>query len=204
MSANRVISAICNYREVINNNENKQVLFIPSIFDNDQFIFVSFIHFFTENKFFQSFVNRWASSINYSWGTLLDDFHGELEKFQMLMSILQGTIESIQYPIETPEHTINKENIFFANKVLKMINTGEKILYKLLKREKFLTQKSRFVSFDQLVTMLQSQEPRLMFNQVALYSQLAMIVEKFGTSQLKAEYNEIMKELKVWIKAELF
>jgi len=203
MSTNRVISAIYNYRENLNKGETRQMLFIPSILNCEQLIFASFIHIFTENIFFQNFVNRWTSNTNHSWGTLLDNFSGDIEKFQLLMNFLQGTIETIEYSNKTPLETIERENAIFANKVLRIINTGESILSKLLIREKFLTPKARFLSFNQLVALLQEQEPRLISNQVALYSQLAVIVERFGTSQLKAEYKEVIKELQIWIKADL-
>ena len=203
MLTNKVISAIYNYKEDCGKNDERKDFFIPCVFENEQPIFACFINLFTENKYFRTFVNQWASSLGYSWNDILDSFYSEKEKYQLIMSLLQGIFETIKYPEKIPQKEIEKENNRFAGKVLSMINTGEKILWNLLKREKFLLSRGRFISFDDLVLQLQKQEPRLIFNKIALYIQLEVIVEKFGTNQLKAEFREIMKELKIWIKSNL-
>jgi len=200
---NKIISAIYNYKEETCKDEDKQVIFIPSFFFHEQFIFASFIHYFTENRFFKIFVNQWGDKTGYDWNKVLDDFSGEIDKFKLLMILLQGAIDNIEYPKMVSMEIIKKENMIFANKVLKMINAAEKRIWNLLQREKFLALKARIMNFNNLVTMLKTHEPRLIFNQIALYSQLDIIVERFGTLQLKAEYKEIMKELQIWIKKDL-
>ncbi|MCL2721643.1 MAG: hypothetical protein FWD47_09940 [Treponema sp.] len=188
MTVNKsIISAIYNYKEETNKDEDKQVIFIPCLFIHEQLIFASFIHYFTENKFFRSFVNQWGDKSGYDWNKVLDNFYGEIDKFKMLMILIQGAIDNIEYSEMLSMDVIKRENMIFANKVLKMINAAEKRIWNLLQREKFLALKSRIMNFNSLVTMLKTHEPRLIFNQIALYSQLDIIVEKFGTLQLKAE-----------------
>ena len=198
MTNNRIISAIYNYKEVTN-----RFIFVPYLFAHEQPIWASFIHFFTANQYIKYFVNQWASGLDYTWLTVLEGFSNEKESHQWLMYLLQGTTETISYPIMTSPEIIFRENWNFSHKVLKMIDTIEKFLWKLLQRERFLAPKARILSFDKLIMLLQEHELRLAHNSLTLYSQLELIINTFGTAQLKAEFKETMKELRIWIKNNL-
>lgn len=177
----------------------KVLLTEGKIFNYKQPIFTSFCHLLSESKPFSNFINQWALNSEYQWINQLDDYSEECNKISLLSNLIYGTLENIIYPNEMSLESIEKANTRFAVKILNMVNSGEKCIWNLLQRERFLAPKAGIVSFDKLVLLINKASGSKL-NQIALYSQLDRIINKFGTSQMKSEFNEILKELDVWVK----
>lgn len=198
MSENtKMISAIYNYKNV-----NENMLFIPAIFNYEQPIFLSFIYLFKENKYFKEFFERWADYPGTQWKEILEDFYFGKEKFDMVMNLLQGAIDTIDENTDNVKFS-NSKKVEFVNKVLKLINNMEKQIWDILRRGKFLYPNVGLFNFDNLIKQLQVRESRLFCNEVVLYSKLKNIVEKYGVGECKAEFKYFNEDLKTWIRKNL-
>jgi len=169
----------------------------------EQPLCVSFIgEFVHRHPNMKKFVDKWADSkLDPGEMDELRGYCSQTDKDKLLSALVQGTLEVIPRSKWAEPGIIQKANTDFSIWLLKRIYTTEELVWQLLNRGKFIPQKGGgLLSFQQYLTLLQDKDPGLNLNSLALFANIDRYIMEDGTSQLKAEYIERMKELQCAIR----
>jgi hypothetical protein len=183
-------------------NANKLWLYIPFLIPNDEiplkYLWMSFIGLFDDepNK---RFTNAWGC---YEAVKETSEDEWSLDSTTLLNYYFQGVLENYRQE-NLPAASVNniqKENLYYVGRMFRIIRAAEKMLWEIVMRGKFYAF-NQTLSFEKLLQNLKElPQARTEFkNSFEPYTKLNLLIERYGSYQTKQEYNELIKELKVWI-----